>query len=257
MNYAVAENWIRNFTNPLKNWRRHAKPGPFEAAWNRGIEHEIARTSWTITTAHTILGFNVSTSFRLLGPPTRIEEIQFFQKLSLIWTIYSFSFLTWLTARYEKQPVVTVKNTFFTISLAAATQSFSIFSPIFWSKTVRNVLALANVRCLRGNGKRQSAWSITEKHCTRNITEIWMMLACIFLHFWQNSEKLYFHGFQNSHCEISFFFSTKFAFNVKAIYTCKDKHVALNRLHYNSAQQQHLTSILIKEGEQSRFSGKM
>ena len=152
---------------------------------------------------------------------------------------------------------MTVKNTFFTISLAAATQSFSIFSPIFWSKTVRNVLALANVRCLRGNGKRQSAWSITEKHCTRNITEIWMMLACIFLHFWQNSEKLYFHGFQNSHCEISFFFSTKFAFNVKAIYTCKDKHVALNRLHYYNAQQQHLTSILIKEGEQSRFSGKM
>ena len=45
-----------------------------------------------------------------------------------------------------------------------------------------------------------------------------------------------------------FFFSTKFAFNVKAIYTCKDKHVALNRLHYYNAQQQHLTSILIKEG---------
>ena len=44
-----------------------------------------------------------------------------FSEASLIWTIYSFSFLTWLTARYEKQPVVTVKNTFFTISLAAAT----------------------------------------------------------------------------------------------------------------------------------------
>ena len=185
-----------------------------------------------------------------------LRRYKFFRSFSSIWTIYSFSFLTWLTARYEKQPVVTVKNTFFTISLAAATQSFSI-SSFFLSKTVRNVLALANVRCLRGNGKRHSAWSITEKHCTRNITEIWMMLACIFLHFWQNSEKLYFHGFQNSHCEISFFFSTKFAFNVKAIYTCKDKHVALNRLHYNSAQQQHLTSILIKEGEQSRFSGKM
>ena len=56
MNYARTENWIRNFTNPLKNWRRHAKPGPFEAAWNRGIEHEIAGTSRTITTAHTILG---------------------------------------------------------------------------------------------------------------------------------------------------------------------------------------------------------
>ena len=84
-----------------------------------------------------------------------------------------------------------------------------------------------------------------------------MMLACIFLHFWQNSEKLYFHGFQNSHCEISFFFSTKLAFNVKAIYTCKDKHVALNRLHYNSAQQQHLTSILIKDGGNNLgFRGK-
>jgi hypothetical protein len=62
-----------------------------------------------------------------------------------------------------------------------------------------------------------------------------MMLACIILHFWQSLKKLYFHGFQNLHCEISFaFFFTKFALNFKAIYTCKDKHGALNRLHYKS-----------------------
>ena len=66
MNYARAENWIRNFTNPLKNWRRHAKPGPFEAAWNRGIEHEIAGTSQTITTAHTILGLDIFPVSKLL-----------------------------------------------------------------------------------------------------------------------------------------------------------------------------------------------
>ena len=56
-----------------------------------------------------------------LVPQQELRRIDFSRSLSLIWTIYSFSFLTWLTARYEKQPVVTVKNTFFTISLAAAT----------------------------------------------------------------------------------------------------------------------------------------
>ena len=108
MNYARTENWIRNFTNPLKNWRRHAKPGPFEAAWNRGIEHEIAGTSQTITTAHTILPFYIF-PVALLTTNEKISGRQSFSISTFwIWTIYSFSFLTWLTALYEKQPLVTV-----------------------------------------------------------------------------------------------------------------------------------------------------
>ena len=182
MNYARTENWIRNFTNPLKNWRRHAKPGPFEAAWNRGIEHEIAGTSWTITTAHTILGFNVSTSFRLLDPQQELTRYNF-SEASLIWTIYSFSCLTWLTARYEKQPVVTVKNTFFTISLAAATQSFSILSPIFWSKTVRNVLALANVNVWEEMEKDKEP-GVSQKNIAQGISQrfgwCWLAFFCTF-----------------------------------------------------------------------------
>ena len=46
-------------------------------------------------------------------------------------------------------------------------------------------------------------------------------------------EETVFPSISNLHCEISFaFFFTKFALNFKAIYTCKDKHGALNRLHY-------------------------
>ena len=116
MNYARAENWIRNFTNPLKNWRRHAKPGPLEAAWNRGIEHEIAGTSQTITTPHTILPLNCLYIFPVAGySTTKKEKISGNRAKNIlngrffwIWTIYSFSFLTWLTALYEKQPLVTV-----------------------------------------------------------------------------------------------------------------------------------------------------
>ena len=68
--------------------------------------------------------------------------------------------------------------------------------------------------------------------------------SCIIMHFWQSLKKLYFHGFQNLHCEISLsFFFTKLALNFKAIYTCKDKHRALNRSDIK-ATQQHLTSIL-------------
>ena len=107
MNYARTENWIGNFTNPLKNWRRHAKPGTFGSSmkswnwtWNR----------WNFSNDHyTSHNPNIDCLyiFPVADCSSTTEKISG-NSIFWIWTIYSFSFLTWLTALYEKQPLVTV-----------------------------------------------------------------------------------------------------------------------------------------------------
>jgi len=71
---------------------------------------------------------------------------------------------------------------------------------------------------------------ITEKHCTSIITEVWMMLACINLQFWQSLGKQVSMAF-NLHLEINNCFSLP-----------KKLHFVFKAIHKRNIE--HLTSII-------------